>query len=117
MKTVKQKGDEMETITVNGKTYYSENKSTEYAGDYKIVILQRGWVMVGKLERSGSDCKLHCAYVIRNWGTTKGLGEIAQFGPTGNTKLDKCGGMVEFDSLTIVATISVNEEKWIHHLV
>jgi hypothetical protein len=102
----------METIVLNGKTYYSEKPGTEYSGDYKIVILQRGWVMVGKLERSGSECKLHQASVIRNWGTTKGLGEIADSGPNKATKLDPCNGVVEFDYLTVVAAISVNEAAW-----
>jgi hypothetical protein len=102
----------METVTVNGKTYYSEKGGAEYSGDYKIIILQRGWVMVGKLERDGSECKLHQANVIRNWGTTKGLGEIAEAGPKKDTKLDPCNGVVEFDWLTVVASISINEAKW-----
>lgn len=90
---------------------------TEYApltttGDVKIVILQRGWCMVGRFERSGSDCKLHSASVIRKWGTTKGLGEIAKDGPTSDTMLDNCNGLVEFDYLTVVAMISCNESKW-----
>lgn len=102
----------METITVNGKTYYSEKRAAEHSGDYKIVILQRGWAMVGKFERNGSDCKLHSASVIRRWGTTNGLGEIAANGPTAETVLDPCNGLVEFDYLTVVATIAVNEEKW-----
>lgn len=103
----------METITVNGKTYYSEKpQNQEFNGEYKIVILQRGWVMIGKLERNGSECKLHNASVIRNWGTTKGLGELAMEGKKKDTKLDKCGGLVEFDYLTVVATISVNEDLW-----
>ncbi len=83
-----------------------------YKGDIKIVVLQRGWVMVGKLERNGSECKLHKASVVRVWGTTNGLGEIAMNGPTQATKLDKCGGTVEFDYLTVVCAISCNEEKW-----
>lgn len=103
----------VETITVNGKTYYSEPpQNKEYQGDIKIVILQRGWVMIGKLERNGADCKLHRASVIRNWGTTKGLGELAAEGKKKDTKLDPCGGVVEFDFLTVVATISVNEDIW-----
>jgi len=107
----------METITVNGKTYYAEPKEVQqFAGDIKICILQRGWVMVGKLERNGSGCKLNQASVIRNWGTTKGLGELAANGPLKDTKLDKCNGLVEFDWLTVVATISCNEEKWVNEL-
>jgi hypothetical protein len=98
-------------IVVDGVTYYSA-KPSEYDGTIKIVILQRGWCMVGKFERNGSECKLHNAFVIRTWGTTKGLGEIAENGPTDSTKLDKTNGLVEFDYLTVVATISCNEDNW-----
>jgi len=103
----------METVTVNGKTYYSEKpNNVEYAGEYKIVVLQRGWVVIGKLERNGNDCKLHHAAVIRNWGTKKGLGELAEDGPKKDTIFDPCNGVVEFDYLTTVLTISVDENKW-----
>ena len=84
----------------------------EIKGDLKIVILQRGWIMVGKFERNGSDCKLHNDSVIRNWGTTSGLGEIAKNGPTPSTKLDKCYGVVEFDYLTVVASLACEEKSW-----
>lgn len=102
-------------ITVDGTTYYA-SKPTENKSDIKIVILQRGWCMVGRFERKGSECKLHSASVIRTWGTTKGLGEIAEGGPTSSTKLDPCNGLVEFDYLTVVASISCNEEKWKNNL-
>lgn len=78
----------------------------------KIVILQRGWVMVGRFERKGNDCKLHDASVVRIWGTTRGLGEIAIDGPTKNTQLDKCYGVVDFDYLTVVAAIEANKKTW-----
>lgn len=106
-----------ETVTINGKTYYSSpQESVEYNGEWKIVILQRGWVMVGKLERKGSECKLHRAAVLRRWGTKEGLGELSG-GPLDDTKLDKCGGLVEFDWLTVVASISVDGAKWQNVLV
>lgn len=108
----------METITVNGIEYVPKS-AQPYAqpnGDIKIVILQRGWVMVGRLEKNGSECKLHQASVIRTWGTSKGLGELAMKGPLSGTKLDPCGGVVEFDYLTVVAAISVEEKKWISAL-
>lgn len=99
------------TIVVDGVTYYSE-KPSQNEGDIKIVILQRGWCMVGRFERKENNCKLYDASVIRVWGTTKGLGEIAEGGPTSSTKLDPCNGVVEFDYLTVVAAISCKEEKW-----
>jgi hypothetical protein len=103
-----------ETIKIDGVEYVGKDaqKTPEYSGSLKIVILQRGWVMVGRLEKNGNDCKLHNAHVIRCWGTTKGLGELAEKGPLQNTKLDKCYGIVEFDNLTIVATVSIKEEIW-----
>ena len=107
----------METIEVNGKTYYSEKpNNVEFEGEYKIVVLQRGWALVGKFEEDGNRCKLHQASVIRNWGTTKGLGEIAEGGPTSSTKLDKCNGLVEFVILTMVLNIAVDGDKWKNEL-
>ena len=104
---------EINEIEVNGIKYVQKGSaSIEYTGDLKIVILQRGWVMVGKLEKKDGECKLHESSVIRTWGTTKGLGELAENGPNSSTKLDKNYGIVEFDSLTIVATISCNPSKW-----
>ena len=104
-------------IEVNGVKYVPKGSEREqYDGDIKIVVLQRGWVMVGRLERDGSECKLHNASVIRNWGTTKGLGEIAAGGPTSSTKIDATNGLVEFDYLTVVAAISCNKSAWEKHV-
>ncbi len=89
-----------------------DSQNTTITGNIKIVILQRGWVMVGYFERNGNDCKLSKASVIRSWGTTKGLGEIALGGPNSSTKLDKCHGLVEFDYLTVVAQVACEESKW-----
>jgi hypothetical protein len=86
--------------------------SIYHSGDLKIVVLQRGWVLIGKFERSGSDCKLHNAAVIRSWGTTRGLGELALEGPKESTKIDPCHGLVEFDILTMVLSISAKEDRW-----
>lgn len=103
-------------IEFNGKKYILKDlikNEVEIKGDYKIVILQRGWIYVGKLERNGSDCILHNASNLRKWGTTKGLGELAKKGPTSDTILDKCYGAVEFDYLTVVCTISTEEKLWV----
>ena len=102
-------------LEINGIKYIRKDSVTEskqYDGDIKIVVLQRGWVYIGRFERIGNDCKLHNAYNIRSWGTTKGLPELVN-GATKDTKLDKCEGIVEFDWLTTVHTITVNKSKWI----
>lgn len=82
-----------------------------YGSDIKIVILQRGWVFVGKFSQVGSRCTLTNAKNIRTWGTTKGLGEIAEGGPTSSTKLDDVND-VSFHELTIIACIDCNDKVW-----
>ena len=104
---------EIDEVMIKGRKYIpADSVKQEFDGPIKIVILQRGWVMVGRFERNGSDCKLHNASVIRIWGTTEGIGEIAANGPLANTKLDRTYGVVEFDYLTVVASVSVEESKW-----
>lgn len=100
---------DFQKLIVNGEVWVKEAqlKDTEI----KICILQRGWVMIGRYERIGNDCTLRNASVIRIWGTTKGLGEIALNGPTSTTKLDACG-TAKFDYLTTIAVLDCNEEKW-----
>jgi hypothetical protein len=76
----------------------------------KIVILQRGWVVVGRYSREGDMCYLDNARVIRTWGTTEGIGQLVD-GPTASTKLDK-GGHMEFHILVVVNMLDVKEDKW-----
>ena len=105
---------EIDKIVIKGITYVpqgSEIKNQNFEGPIKIVVLQRGWVYIGRFERTGNDCKLTNAYNIDTWGTTKGLSELVN-GATSSTKLNKCEGIVEFDWLTVINTITVNEEKW-----
>ena len=99
-------------VTINGKVYVLEGaQRSDNVGPVKICILQRGWIMVGRFEKKGTQCFLTNASVIRTWGTTKGIGELSN-GPTSSTKLDPCNGVVEFHELTLVALIDCNQEKW-----
>ena len=109
---IKTMNPKINEIVIDGTTYVPKGSEVkEFEGDIKIVILQRGWVYIGRFERNGNDCKLHNAYCIRVWGTTKGLQELVN-GATTSTKLDKCDGVVEFDYLTVVHTITVNKSSW-----
>jgi hypothetical protein len=96
----------MDSVIINGIKYKIESSDTQK----KICILQRGWVMVGDFKREGNDCTLTNASVIRIWGTTKGLGEIALNGPTDKTILDPCG-TARFDYLTTIAVLDCSD-KW-----
>lgn len=107
----------LKEIVLDGVKYLKadEIKKQEFDGSTKIVVLQRGWVLVGILDDSKPKNKLQNASVIRTWGTSKGLGELTD-GPLSGTKLDKCNGVVEFNELTVVLTISASEEKWKKYL-
>lgn len=61
--------------------------------DTKIVVLDRGFVYVGKVEKSAGEIKITNARNIRLWGTTKGLGELVN-GPTPQTRLDDVGTVI-----------------------
>lgn len=98
-------------ITVDGEVYVKESATEPKNSNIKIVILQRGWVFIGRWSEDGDKCALDNAYVIRRWGTTDGLGELALGGKNSDTKLDKAG-RVEFHRLTIVATLNAKEELW-----
>lgn len=88
-----------------------ESEDEQGKGELRIAVLQRGWIYVGNYYRNGNNCRLENASCIRNWGTSKGLGEIAEGGPTPNTKLDPCP-TVEFHRLSECFTILCNSKKW-----
>lgn len=98
----------MANVVIDGVEYAPVTKS----GNIKIVILQRGWVMVGDFTQEGDTVTLRNASVIRMWGTTKGLGEIAANGPTSKTALDPCG-VVTIHILTTVAILDCEASKWL----
>jgi hypothetical protein len=81
-------------------------------GGIRIVILQRGWVVVGRFSQSGSECKITNGYVIRRWGTTSGLGQLAVSGPLPDTKLEATPE-ITFHELTKIADIKCEELKWV----
>ena len=94
-------------ITINGKTYVPKTID----GEIRIVICQRGFVFVGRVTQDGDQVTIRNAQNIRQWGTTRGLGEIAASGPTTNTKLDPAG-TVSTHVLTVVATLSCSQSAW-----
>ena len=77
----------------------------------QIVVLQRGWVVVGAVTRDGQQLIISKANVIRRWGTTKGLGEIAAGGPTATTTLDPAG-TVHVHELAVVMAMDCDPSKW-----
>jgi hypothetical protein len=98
-------------IEINGVKYYRELKNENITSQIKIVVLQRGNIVIGRFQRDGNQCKMYNAHVIRNWGTEHGLGQLTK-GKTSKTILDKCYGVVEFDYLTVIMSIDCEESAW-----
>lgn len=61
--------------------------------DTKIVVLDRGYVYVGKVADEGENLRITNARNIRRWGTSRGLGELVD-GPTRSTVLDPVGEVI-----------------------
>lgn len=78
----------------------------------QIVVLQRGWVVVGDVTRADEEqIVLSDASVIRYWGTTNGLGELALNGPTSKTILD-AAGTVRVHPLAVVLRMDTEAALW-----
>ncbi len=81
----------------------------------RIAVLQRGNVLVGPYETDGTFCWMSRGAVIRYWGTTGGLGELAKFGPTPKTKLDHFDGEstdARWHVLSEVFSLGCEEDGW-----
>ena len=85
-------------------------KKTVLTG-FSIVVLDRGFVYVGDVEHDGEWCVIKNARNIRLWGTTNGLGELAQCGPTKDTKLDMVG-TVRAPAKAVISLIDTDSSKW-----
>lgn len=96
------------TIEVDGQTYVKQADATPT--ERRIVIGQSRHIFVGDYAEEGELVVLTNASMIRYWGTTKGLGQLADTGPTSKTILDPCG-TVRIHRLAVVAMLDVRNDK------
>ena len=75
-----------------------------------IVVLDRGFVYVGNVTCDSEWCVITQAQNIRQWGTTKGLGELVN-GPLPSTKLDAVG-TVRAPMRSVISLIDTKADKW-----
>jgi len=80
---------------------------------HQIVVIQSGWVVMGQVVRLEEHkiTRIEDASVIRVWGTTAGLGEIAFKGPTKETILDYAGVVECYDHAVIMTIDCVYDAK------
>ena len=99
-----------DVIKIDEVEYVRKDAAVGTVGDIKIVVLDRGFVYVGKVTVDGDLCCIENAKNIRVWGTTNGLGELVN-GPTKTTKLDSVGS-VRAPMRAVISIIDANDEKW-----
>lgn len=99
-----------ETITIDDVKYVRADALPVPDGDVKIVVLDRGFVYVGRVEVEDDFVIIGNAKNIRLWGTSKGLGELVN-GPLKDTKLDPVG-TVRAPLRALISLIDVVESKW-----
>lgn len=82
--------------------------------EIKIVVLDRGFVYVGRPHQADGMLTINQARNVRQWGTTKGLAELTN-GPTSKTVLD--GSMtVRVHDRAVLQIIDVVQGPWTKHI-
>lgn len=104
------------SITINGAEYVRADSIPTVLSDdmgVRVVVLQRGWVVVGHARRFGPRVVVSKCAVVRRWGTTLGLGQLASGGPiAGKTVLDACPD-VECLEQEIVLSMKCATGAWV----
>ena len=98
------------SIKIDEVEYVRKDSIQDTDGEIKIVVLDRGFVYVGQVSQEDDFYVIKNAKNIRQWGTTKGLGELVS-GPLANTKLDNVG-TVRAPSRALISLIDVEQAKW-----
>ena len=99
-----------ETMMIDDVKYVRADSVPDTKGEWKIAVLDRGFVYVGKCAIEGDFLIISAARNIRIWGTSKGLGELVN-GPLKDTKLDAVG-TVRAPMRALISLIDVVSEKW-----
>jgi len=76
-----------------------------------IVVLDRGFVVIGRVSEEGDYLVINDCNCIRLWGTTKGLGQLAREGKQHATVLDAQPRTV-VHKLQVVQIIDCEDEAW-----
>jgi len=75
-----------------------------------IVVLDRGFVYVGRVATDGEWVYIDDCRNIRYWGTERGLGELVD-GPTPKTKIDYVGEL-KAPLRALISIISTKGDNW-----
>jgi len=80
-----------------------------------IFVMERGFVLVGMPQQNSDNFlfwNLTSCGVVRNWGTTEGLGQLAREGPRTETKIDREPDGTEISKHATYRRIPCNMKAW-----
>lgn len=80
----------------------------------QIIVLDRGFVFVGRVKQDENFIYIEDAKNIRKWGTENGLGQL-RTGPTKETVLDDTG-VIRAPVRAWIFSIDCDETAWLPHL-
>lgn len=91
---------------------FNGNKESQdkYLG-WRIVVLVRGFIYIGDCTLNDNILTITDAGNLTYWGTTKGLGELAENGPTSSTKYFHTG-IVEAPWHSVIHLIPCEKHLW-----
>ena len=97
-------------IVVDGVVYVPKEPPS---GEIKIVVLERGFVYVGRYSEDGDKVTITGARALIRWGTSKHIAELVN-GPLPNTKMgDRCTLTARVSQ--VVYCVEVDNDKWTTH--
>ena len=86
-------------------------QETKVLSGFAIVVADRGFVYVGDVNIVSDWCNVTNARNIRQWGTERGLGQLALEGPTPKSVLDAIG-TVRIPMRAVISVIDTEAAKW-----
>ena len=107
----------MKNIVVNGTTYVPlvECGPMVERGPIKIVVIERGFIYVGRVEASDGEVTIHDARSLIRWGSSQHLGELVH-GPLENTLLG-ASCTVRVRDGQIIHMIEVDQNDWRKYII
>lgn len=97
----------MDSVTIDGVVFERQKPQTQI----RIVVMDRGFIVVGRVDEVGDYIVITDAKCVRRWGTTGGLGQLATGGPLNGTVLDR-QPTTRVHKLQVVQIIDCEDEKW-----
>ena len=94
------------SVTIDGVEYIPKSA----AGNIKIIVLDRGFVYVGRVQELDDRIEVARARCIIRWGTTGHLGELFN-GPLEGTKLGDYCSFTAYKS-SVIHMINVSADMW-----